>query len=230
MTQPALVPTTLALGPVYAQLAKVCARAFAFYTGVPLRVVELPAGADPYREKLALLERFPGERILYLDADVIALRPWSLDYADGLWLAVEQSRAPHGMWNTGVWIAGPEHAAVFADALSHYDAGLRGPPRQDEPALTAALEAAGVMPKVLSPFVNHQRWMPLDNTIAIHLLGGTPREKLMRARALTSSLPPCPPLRVIPADVGPDEVVEEECGPLVAVASVATSKSKTKRK
>ncbi len=186
---PDLVPTTIFLGPQYKELARLCARAFDHFTGVPLRLVELTPGEDPFRAKLSLLERFPGERILYLDADVIAVRPWSLDYEPGLWLAVEQSRAPGGRWNTGVWIAGPDEAPVFADALSRYDAGLRGGPRQDEPALTLAIEAAGVMPKVLSPFVNHQRRTLHENTIAIHLLGGTVLDKLHAARSLTSSLP-----------------------------------------
>jgi hypothetical protein len=78
--------------------------------------------------KLELVDRFPGRRVLFFDLDFVPLRPWDWSAVPAGFCAVRNTSGGGQHLNGGLWIAGPEHASVFAVARAMWLA--QGDPKQ----------------------------------------------------------------------------------------------------
>jgi hypothetical protein len=156
-----MLAVTIGAGPRYAAEAETAAATVRWSTGLDTVVLTATPGEPiPAFYKLRLLDMFPGESILYFDADTRFLRKWDVARHDGSpafravldWpsaacrgdcrtFSLDASRYV----NTGIWIASPHHAAAFrlAGEICHAaDYSTRF--QYEQTALNAALQRLGI--------------------------------------------------------------------------------------
>lgn len=74
-----MIAVTIAVGEAYQRMAALAAASVKKHLGLePVIITDVNTHAPAF-SKLALLHRFPGETILYFDADTRILRPWPWD-------------------------------------------------------------------------------------------------------------------------------------------------------
>lgn len=125
-----MIAVTIAVGTAYQQMAKLAVESCKKNVGlVPIVISETPC--KPAWYKLRLLDLFPGETILYFDADARFLRPWDVSvFEDTPWPVVVQdwpSTARNedcGRYKidrdryfaSGLWIANWRHRVIWRAA------------------------------------------------------------------------------------------------------------------
>ena len=156
-----MLAVTIGVGHHYAAEAETASATVRWSTGLETVVLTATPGEPvPAFYKMRLLDMFPGETILYFDADTRFLRKWDVVRHDGSpafravldWpstarntdckaFALDASRYV----NTGIWIASPHHAPVFrlADRICHAS-DYATEFQYEQTALNAALQRLGV--------------------------------------------------------------------------------------
>jgi lipopolysaccharide biosynthesis glycosyltransferase len=156
-----MLAVTIGVGPRYSAEAEIAAATARWSTGLETVVLTATPGEPiPAFYKLRLLEMFPGETILYFDADTRFLRRWDVAKHDGSpafravldWPSAARNEDCEAFGldasryvNTGIWIASPYHATAFhlASEICHAtDYSTRF--QYEQTALNAALERLGV--------------------------------------------------------------------------------------
>jgi hypothetical protein len=182
----------VAVGPAFARLGELAAESLRRYTGAdPVIVREAPAGRPPAAVKLQLLDMFPGDTVLFCDADTRCVRPWDLSPWESFrgFAAVRDlpSRArqqdcdyyhldPALYVNTGFWFAGPDCVPVFRDAAEL----MRSPDyrtafRWEQTALNVALQRSAVAVQLLERRFNAvcaPTFPPPADAVLLHCAGG----------------------------------------------------------
>jgi hypothetical protein len=182
----------VAVGPAFERLAELAATSLRRYTGAdPVIIREAPAGRPPAAAKLGLLDLFPGETVLFCDADTRCVRPWDLSPWESFrgFAAVRDlpSKAkqqdcerygldPSRYFNTGVWIAGSNCLPVFRDAAELMDSpDYRTAFRYEQTALNVALQRSAVSSQILDRRYNaicRQDELFPDDAVLLHCAGG----------------------------------------------------------
>jgi len=156
-----MLAVTIGVGHRYAVEAEEAAETARWSTGLETIVLTAtPGELTPAFYKLQLLDMFPGETILYFDADTRFLRRWDagrhsdspafravLDWPSGARngdceaFGLDRSR----YINSGLWIASPHHVEAFrlADQICHAD-DYSTQFQYEQTALNSALQRLGV--------------------------------------------------------------------------------------
>jgi hypothetical protein len=204
----------VAVGPAFERLAELAATSLRRYTGAdPLIIRQAPAGRPPAAAKLGLLDLFPGETVLFCDADTMCVRPWDLSPWESFrgFAAVRDlpSRArqqdcdhygldPAQYFNTGVWFAGPDCLPVFRDAAALMDSpDYRTAFRFEQTALNVALQRSAVASQILDRRYNaicHPDDLPPDDAVLLHCAGGCLHgpNRVLFEKAILDAAPPTP--------------------------------------
>jgi lipopolysaccharide biosynthesis glycosyltransferase len=189
-----MIAVTIAVGDQYERLAEAAAASCERCTGLPTHVIrETPGESKPARYKLQLLRLFPGQTVLYFDADTRFLRPWDVRGLDDMraFAAVLDMPSdarnkdcrhygidPHRYFNSGIWIANGRHVEAFAlaDQISHapdYRTGFR----YEQTALNVAIQQLNVpvvfLDRRYNAICDPACQMPAD-PVVVHRAGGKP--------------------------------------------------------
>ncbi len=147
----------------------------------------------PARYKLQLLRLFPGQTVLYFDADTRFVQPWDVRGLDDMraFTAVldmpsdarnkdcrQYGIDPQNYFNSGIWIANGRHAEAFAlaDQICHapdYRTGFR----YEQTALNVAIQRLNVpvvfLDRRYNAICDPACKMPAD-AVVVHRAGGKP--------------------------------------------------------
>lgn len=154
-----MIGVMLGLGS-YRDTARLSASRAERMTGLEFTVIERPPKGFPQGEflgyvKLDLFNLIDADRVLYLDADTVVLRPWDLaalsdrdefvcvrDQFIGLYPDYDADIPRSGYFNSGVFIANRKnHESLFAFASRLWRSGARSLPIEDQSALNYAVHA-----------------------------------------------------------------------------------------
>jgi lipopolysaccharide biosynthesis glycosyltransferase len=186
-----MIAVTIAFGDAYIRLAELAAASVRSMTGLETHVLQDAHGAAvPVYVKLRLLELFPGQRVLYFDADTRFVRPWDPAAVSGRFAAVLDKSSNerdadcrrYGIdkaryFNSGLWIAGPECSLAFRWAwdLVHkpgYKTGFK----YEQTALNAGIQRYAVAVDLLDRRYNaicSPETPPPPDAVVLHCAGGT---------------------------------------------------------
>lgn len=154
-----MIAVTIAVGKEWEAIASLAVASCRAMTGLnPIVITETPGERDPAKAKLRLLDQFPGQTVLYFDADARFLRQWDPQLFEGTpWPVVVQdwpSRArdtdcarygldPQRYFASGFWISGPAQREVWAEARRIVAAAdYRTAFKYEQSALNAACQRA----------------------------------------------------------------------------------------
>jgi lipopolysaccharide biosynthesis glycosyltransferase len=189
-----MIAVTIAVGEQYQCLAEAAADSCQRYTGLDVHVIrDAPGESQPARYKLQLLRLFPGETVLYFDADTRFLRHWGvrgLDDFPAFAAVLDMPSAardddcrrygidPQKYVNSGIWIANARHAEAFAlaDQICH-SPDYRTSFRYEQTALNVAIQRLNVpvvfLERRCNAICDPACKMPAD-PVVVHRAGGKP--------------------------------------------------------
>ena len=160
----------------YRDTARLSASRAEHMTGLEFTVIERPPKDFPPDEflgyvKLALFDLVDADRVLYLDADTVVLRPWDLaalsdrdefvcvrDQFIGLYPNYDVDIPRPHYFNTGVFIANRKsHEPLFDFASRLWRSGTLSLPIEDQSALNYAVRALRTPVHLLPDEFNYLR-------------------------------------------------------------------------
>lgn len=126
-----MIAVTIAVGEQYRRMAYLAVASIRRHLGVDVEMITDTGDVNPAHYKLRLLDRYPGQTVVYFDADARVLQHWDLSQFDDLafpvavqdWSsAARDADCRHYGIDasryvaTGFWIANWRHRAVWAAA------------------------------------------------------------------------------------------------------------------
>lgn len=217
MKPTSLAVCMIVCGDEYHQIADITAPRASKVLGAPIIRITPPADVAPHLFKLELFKHFDTEHILLLDSDIV-LFDWNWnDFAlDAFNAAPSQNlhHFPHilkairqyipepaPLFNTGLWLAPRSESTMFELAAKYlkppFGSLVNFPFNfHDETPTNLALYRTAALTHTLSATYNRLNHMwqepylpPPGDAFGVHLLSGTPSQKLARIQAYCDAYP-----------------------------------------
>lgn len=206
-----MIAVTIGVGKRCGEEAEAAAETVRWSTGLETIVLhETPGEPVPAAYKLQLLDLWPGESVLYFDADTRFLQRWDVSrYEEPLFVAaldypsgcrdgdcLEFGINPQRYINTGIWIAHPSHRPALQLAYQiFHDAGYYTRFRYEQTAFNAALQRLHVplhlLPRRFNVICDPRRAAELPaDTVVLHRAGaGAKANGILFRRILDRHIP-----------------------------------------
>jgi hypothetical protein len=204
-----MIAVTIAVGEQYERLAEAAAQSCERYTGLRTQIIrKTPGESSPARYKLQLLRQFPGQTILYYDADARFLRPWDVSpYENQPWPVVvldwpsdardedcERYSIDRGRYfASGFWIANGRHVEVWQDAhrlavAADYATAFK----YEQTALNVAIQRANLPVTILDRrywWIAREADPPPTDTIVVAMGGDAAVDRRVYEDAIKTAIP-----------------------------------------